>query len=487
MKCAKLREIFALALSLLALGWHFSAVAQAGSIGAKLTATLKNDVDGNSRAGTNDTIRYAAALTNNTAQPLSNASVSFPTVTNASLVGGSLRVSTIARADSLWAVSNITLTVNAPGLLANDFLGVPPAAIASFGGGVFGASVSANPSGTTTNAAGVGALTVNADGSVVFAPAPNYLGTNTFQYQLTNSFWTNVAGVTLAVSTLTNRPVASNDSFLVTGNTPLDTSLIPASVMDNDLLYASTLTSVNTNATQGTVAMDFGSGQFTFTPRAGFSGTTAFTYVISNPNGSSTGTVSLVVSNMVWYVDSGSGSAIADGRYNTPFKTLAAFNAVNNGGPGNPGTNNSILLRAKTNPYTNGLVLITGQRLGGEGYSRGVAAGSGFAFAPASHTISPTGLDPVIVNASGHGITLGSSNRIYGVTVSNTPSGHGFFGANIGDLTIAECSKVGTGGAADLTQSGGTANLQFDTLSSSNSTSQGLRLSGLAGTFPAGA
>ncbi len=89
----------------------------------------------------------------------------------------------------------------------------------------------------------------------------------------------------------------------------------------------------------------------------------------------------------------------------------------------------------------------------------------------------------VNTNLGGHGITLGSGNWIYGITVSNTPNGQGFFGASIGDLTIAECSKVGTGGAADLTQSGGTANVQFGTLSSSSSPTHGLRWSGLSGTF----
>src|SRR3954465_8238296 len=106
MKCKTLPMVFIAA-------WAFhSALAQVGP--AKLSGGLQNDVNGNARPGTNDTIRYLATLTNNTGQALSNTIFSAPNVTNAALVAGSLRVSPIARADSLSTVSNVTLAVSAP-------------------------------------------------------------------------------------------------------------------------------------------------------------------------------------------------------------------------------------------------------------------------------------------------------------------------------------------------------------------------------------
>ena len=63
----------------------------------------------------------------------------------------------------------VTITFNqpAPGLLANDDLGLPDATLVSFGGGDLGGDASSNPAGTALiNGLAGGTLTVNADGSL---------------------------------------------------------------------------------------------------------------------------------------------------------------------------------------------------------------------------------------------------------------------------------------------------------------------------------
>ena len=70
-------------------------------------------------------------------------------------------------------------------------------------------------------------------------------------------------------------------------------------------------------------------GAFTYNPPAGYTGTDTFTYTITNTAGSSTATVSIVVSNTIWFINN--AASAGDGRFNTPFNSLAAFQAVNDG------------------------------------------------------------------------------------------------------------------------------------------------------------
>jgi hypothetical protein len=65
-------------------------------------------------------------------------------------------------------------------------------------------------------------------------------------------------------------------------------------------------------------------GTFTYTPNLNFAGPSdTFTYTLTDGNGvTNTGTVTINLSNIVWYVDSSGGAG--DGRSNTPFNTLSA-------------------------------------------------------------------------------------------------------------------------------------------------------------------
>ena len=64
-------------------------------------------------------------------------------------------------------------------------------------------------------------------------------------------------------------------------------------------------------------------GTFTYTPNVGFAGLTdTFTYTLTDGNGvTNTGTVTINLSNVVWYVNSAGGNG--DGRSHNPFNSLA--------------------------------------------------------------------------------------------------------------------------------------------------------------------
>src|SRR5262249_47399518 len=150
------------------------------------------------------------------------------------------------------------------------------------------------------------------------------------------------------------RVSATGESFNVTGNTMLDSSLIPQSLYANDAGDGINISNATTPG-HGTVSLNSINGNFIYTPAAAYTGTDSFTYTITNGFVSSTATVNLTVANKVWYIDGSSVAGTADGRSATPFKTLLAFTSVNDGAGGHPADNDLILLRDGS--YTDGLVL----------------------------------------------------------------------------------------------------------------------------------
>jgi hypothetical protein len=98
----------------------------------------------------------------------------------------------IAGPDSYSTPYNITLTVAAPGVLANDILNWASAALAS----------------TTTH----GALTFNPDGSFVYIPTSGYDGPDSFSYTLTNGSGSSTATVSITVLPLPPPPIYLYDT-----------------------------------------------------------------------------------------------------------------------------------------------------------------------------------------------------------------------------------------------------------------------------------
>ncbi len=126
------------------------------------------------------------------------------------------------------------------------------------------------------------------------------------------------ANTTLVGGSVKITPIAFDDGpYALTGNTPI-TIAAGAGVLANDIDPDSTtplsnvgVTAVNldTTGTQGSVVLNT-DGSFTFTPNTGFTGTTTFKYTArdaDNLDSVVTGTVTMNVSGLIWYVDSSYG------------------------------------------------------------------------------------------------------------------------------------------------------------------------------------
>lgn len=214
-------------------------------------------------------------------------------------------------ADVLGASQNTPLVVAAPGVLANDTLGIPAAMVSSFGGGSLGGIVTTNAAGTAVAFGTGGSLQVNANGSVNFTPSTGFTGNFTFQYRAQNAAGSGDATVTIQVGIA---PVATDDNFATALNTVLSVNAA-SGLLANDQagLPTGTVTSfgggshlpgtVTTFATGSLIAFGVGGsllvnadGSITFKPPTGFTGTFTFNYRLSNSAGTSDAVVSIVVS-----------------------------------------------------------------------------------------------------------------------------------------------------------------------------------------------
>ena len=102
-------------------------------------------------------------------------------------------------------------------------------------------------------------------------------------------------------------------------------------------------------------------GTFTYNPPPGFEGSDSFNYTLTNVIGSDIGTVTLTVSEVVWFVNNALGSN-GDGRLSAPFNSLANFvsGAADD-------IDDYIFLYTGSGNYTGGITLLAGQRLIGQG------------------------------------------------------------------------------------------------------------------------
>jgi uncharacterized repeat protein (TIGR01451 family) len=350
----------------------FSALGAAVALAAPILAATKtvallNDVDSDGRADPGDTLRYTVIITNTGPDPATGLTFTDTIDANTTLVGGSLRVSPLAIAESYTALGNVPITVNAAsGVLTNDYLGQPSATITAF---------------SATSAQG-GNVNVNADGS------------------------------------------------------------------------------------------------FTYTPPAGYEGSDTFTYTLTNALGSDTGTVTITVSGMIWFVNNQAAS-VGDGRLNSPFNTLAAFQAVNSGSGNNPAAGDNIFVYESASAYTGGVTLLNNQRLIGQDATQtlavlaGVTPPSYSATLPAMSAAAPV----TTINGGTNAVTLGSGNHLYGFTAGNAISGNNFGTLNVRDViinTTGQALSLNNGAFAaapnnaftSVTSSGGVNNVSLTSVTS---------------------
>jgi len=218
-------------------------------------------------AGT-DTFRYT----------ISDGTATSEGIVSITVIADPNNVAPVGNPDSYTVNEDTVLTVNGPGLLAND--------------------TDANGQTLSVVTIGIeptrGSLKLFSDGSFTYTPGPNLNGTDTFTYKATDgTAETAFTTVTINVTSVEDVPVAANDTIPHAKDTSVAYSLLNrVSDGDGDALTA-TLVSSTQHGTLQFLASQFA---FVYTPNAGYTGTDSFTYKVNDGKADSAiATVTLTV------------------------------------------------------------------------------------------------------------------------------------------------------------------------------------------------
>jgi cyclophilin family peptidyl-prolyl cis-trans isomerase/glutaredoxin len=146
-----------------------------------------------------------------------------------------------------------------------------------------------------------GTVTIGPGGNTVrYTPAPNFVGTETFTYTVTDSGGlTDTATVTVTVVDVNDNPTAAPDTATTTEDIETPITIDVLANDSGDPGETLTVTSVGSASHGGTVAVAAGGTAVTYKPAPNFQGTETFTYTISDGNGgTATGTVTVTVTNV---------------------------------------------------------------------------------------------------------------------------------------------------------------------------------------------
>jgi VCBS repeat-containing protein len=134
--------------------------------------------------------------------------------------------------------------------------------------------------------AAVGSLTLNANGSFTFIPAPNYNGSATFRYAAVGAQNLRTeANVVITVNPVNDPPVAVNDSYTTFEDFELNVDALRGVLandydIDGDPLRAVLVTGIQ--ASQGTLMLNE-NGSFRYVPARDYFGTVTFRYAAVDP------------------------------------------------------------------------------------------------------------------------------------------------------------------------------------------------------------
>jgi hypothetical protein len=146
-------------------------------------------------------------------------------------------------------------------------------------------SVLANDTGATgvelVSTTQAGTLTLNADGSFVYAPKANFTGTDFFTYRATaGTLRSNVVTVELKVSPVNDPPMAMADSYQTPPGIALEVMAPGVLANDHDPDGDALTAELVTGPSGGTLTLQL-TGAFTYTPAAGTT-SDSFTYRVSD-------------------------------------------------------------------------------------------------------------------------------------------------------------------------------------------------------------
>ncbi len=182
--------------------------------------------------------------------------------------------------DAFTVDEDTTLTVAAPGVLANDAAPPSPTRVVTLVSG---------PSN--------GSLTFNPDGSFIYTPDPNFNGDDSFVYRVTDPVTglDDTATVNIDVNPVNDDPIPGLDQFTMTSGQTLDIDAPILLINDSDIENQALTIVGNGGASNGTVTIS-PQGGITYLPDSGFSGVDTITYTLQDSQGGqATGTVEITV------------------------------------------------------------------------------------------------------------------------------------------------------------------------------------------------
>jgi gliding motility-associated-like protein len=153
-----------------------------------------------------------------------------------------------------------------------------------------------------SNAAG--SFSVNNSGDLTYTPAGGFTGSASASYTVNDNLGatSNIATISISVNKVNNPPVANADALQ--GN---EGSVITANIVSNDKDSDGSINTATVDLnpltpaldqsfsiTGGTISVDL-SGVLTFTPNAGFSGSTSFTYTVQDNDGATSNAATVTI------------------------------------------------------------------------------------------------------------------------------------------------------------------------------------------------
>ncbi len=222
---------------------------------------------------------------------------------------------------------------------------------------------STDPDGTVEGAGGLTyAITGGADaalfsivsttGVLTFNSAPNFEAPgdagadNVYDVQVTVTdpgTLTGVQNLQVTVLNVPEPPITNPESYNTIGNTLLQVAatetetgphvFVTGNVLANDVNpELPPMTASFVSATGGATVNLASDGTFTYVPGPGSTGAQTFIYNATNASGSTAGTVTINIQQMVWYVKN--DGAAGNGTSVSPFNSIVAANLADDGGDG---------------------------------------------------------------------------------------------------------------------------------------------------------
>jgi uncharacterized protein (TIGR03382 family) len=404
-----------------------------------------------------------------TGETLTVTAVTQPATGTVTLVGGVVRFTpaanfsgtttftyTVSDGNGGTATATVTVTVTAvndPPTANNDAVTVVEDSAATVVN-VLANDTTAPDTGETLTVTAVtqpatGGTVTLAGGVVRFTPAANFSGTTTFTYTVSDgNGGTATATVTVTVTAVNDAPDAVNDAFTVAENsaaTSLDVLANDTAAPDSGETL--TVTAV-TQPANGTVT--FTAGAVTFTPPAGFNGTTTFTYTISDGNGGTdTATVTVTVTAV-----NDPPTANADAITVAEDSGATAIDVLANDSIA-PDTGETLTVTAVTQPATGGTVTLVGGAVrftpapnffGTATFTYTISDGNGgTATGTVTVTVTPVN-DPPTAVADSASVPRDAPATVVDVLANDTSAPDG-----PETLTVTAVTQPATGGTVTLT------------------------------------